>query len=102
MEFVDLFLGANAKDPTLIMITTAGMDLTYPCYTVEYQYCSKVLDQDIDVEDEAYLIDILEVNIELLGNLSNLDNRRYWHMANPIRMSYADGKEKIAQSYNAA
>lgn len=102
MEFVDLFLGANTKDPTLIMITTAGMDLTYPCYTIEYQYCSKVLDPNVNVEDESYLIDILEVDANIINDLSNLDNMRYWHMANPIRMSYADGQEKISQSYNAA
>ena len=102
MEFVDLFLGANSKDPTLVIITTAGVDLTYPCYTVEYTYCSKVLDPDTDVEDEAYLIDIMEFEPELAENMENIGERRYWHMANPIRMSYPDGQEKIELAYNAA
>lgn len=102
MEFVDLFLGANSKDPTLVIITTAGVDLTYPCYTVEYTYCSKVLDPDTDVEDEAYLIDIMEFEPELAENMEKIGERRYWHMANPIRMSYPDGQEKIELAYNAA
>lgn len=102
MEFVDLFLGANSKDPTLVIITTAGVDLTYPCYTVEYAYCSKVLDPNVDVKDETYLIDIMELQPELAENMDNIGEKRYWHMANPIRMSYPDGQEKIEIAYNAA
>lgn len=41
-EFYDLGLGSNTKEPLLMIITTAGMDLTYPCYTQEYTYCSKI------------------------------------------------------------
>lgn len=102
MEFVDLFLGANSKDPTLVIITTAGMDLTYPCYTVEYTYCSKVLNPDIEVNDETYLIDILEMEPKLAENVDNIGNERYWHMANPIRMSYPNGRERIQDAYNTA
>ena len=35
-EFLDLGLGSNTKESLLMIITTAGMDLTYPCYTQEY------------------------------------------------------------------
>ncbi len=102
MEFVDLFLGANAKDPTLVIITTAGMDLTYPCYTVEYAYCSKILDPNVDVENDAYLIDIMELEPKLAENVENIGTERYWHMANPIRMTYEDGQEKIREAYSEA
>ena len=52
-EFYDLGLGSNTKESLLMIITTAGVDLTYPCYTQEYVYCSKILDPDIDsVENE--------------------------------------------------
>ena len=51
-EFLDLGLGSNTKESLLMIITTAGMDLTYPCYTQEYDYCSKVLDSNIDVEND--------------------------------------------------
>ena len=102
-EFLDLFLGANTKDPTLVIITTAGMDLTYPCYTQEYKYCSEIIDPALpEIENDNYLIDILEVDSELVEDVSNLENMRYWHMANPIRMSYQDGCEKIEQAYKEA
>lgn len=53
-EFYDLGIGSNTKEPLLMIITTAGMDLTYPCYVTEYQYCSKVLDPNTDVENDEY------------------------------------------------
>ena len=63
-EFYDLGIGSNTKEPLLMIITTAGMDLTYPCYVTEYQYCSKVLDPNTDVENDEYLIDICEMDPE--------------------------------------
>lgn len=101
-DFLDLFLGANVKDPTLIVITTAGMDLSYPCYTVEYKYCSDILDPDKVTDDDEYLIDILEVDADIAKNIKKLSNERYWHMANPIRMSYADGQNKIRAAFKEA
>lgn len=101
-EFLDLFLGANSQDPTLIVITTAGMDLNYPCYTVEYKYASSILDPDSDVEEDQYLIDILEVDHKLTKNMKKLSDPRTWWMANPIRMSYKEGQEKIRAAFNEA
>lgn len=101
-EFYDLGLGANTKEPLLMIITTAGMDLTYPCYVTEYTYCSKVLDPSIDVENETYLIDICELDPEDYENLGNLENRECWKKANPIRMSYPEGREKIDGEYRIA
>ena len=82
-EFLNLFLGANTKDPTLIVITTAGMDLTYPCYAVEYKYCSDILNPNTQTDDDEYLIDILEVDNVVANDLKKLSIERYWHMANP-------------------
>lgn len=101
-EFYDLGLGANTKEPLLMIITTAGMDLTYPCYVTEYTYCSKVLDPDVDVENDTYLIDICELDPEDYENLENLENRECWKKANPIRMSYQEGREKIDGEYRIA
>ena len=36
-DFYDLALGSNTKEPLTSIITTAGKDLTYPCYTQEYR-----------------------------------------------------------------
>ena len=89
-EFLDLGLGSNTKESLLMIITTAGMDLTYPCYTQEYDYCSKVLDSNIDVENDTYLIDIMEID-----SGDDISDEENWKKANPIRMSYPAGREKI-------
>lgn len=96
-EFLDLGLGSNTKESLLMIITTAGMDLTYPCYTQEYDYCSKVLDSNIDVENDTYLIDIMEID-----SGDDISDEENWKKANPIRMSYPAGREKIRGDYEIA
>lgn len=102
-EFYDLGLGSNTKEPLLMIITTAGMDLTYPCYVQEYQYCSKILDPNVDVENDEYQVDICEVDPEdYKDDLSRLENEELWKKANPIRMSYENGVKKIRQAWKIA
>lgn len=101
-EFYDLGLGANTKEPLLMIITTAGMDLTFPCYVTEYNYCSKVLDPNTDVENDEYLIDICELDLEDYADISKLENEELWKKANPIRMTYPEGVEKIRGEYKIA
>ena len=102
-EFYDLGLGSNTKEPLLMIITTAGMDLTYPCYVQEYQYCSKILDPNVDVENDEYLVDICEVDPEdYKDDISRLENEELWKKANPIRMSYENGIKKIRQAWKIA
>ena len=96
-EFLDLGLGSNTKESLLMIITTAGMDLTYPCYRQEYNYCSKVLDPNVDVDNDEYLIDIMEIDPG--DDISNEDN---WKKANPIRMTYPAGRDKIRGDYKVA
>lgn len=96
-EFLDLALGSNTKEPLLMIITTAGMDLTYPCYTQEYDYCGKVLNPDIDIKNDEYLIDIMELDAE-----DDINNEKNWYKANPIRMTYKEGREKIRGDYEIA
>lgn len=101
-EFYDLGLGSNTKESLLMIITTAGMDLTYPCYTQEYAYCSKILNPDVDVENVEYFVDILELDPEDYENVENISNERLWWKANPIRMSFENGREKIRAAYKIA
>lgn len=101
-EFYRLGMGANSKEPLLMIITTAGDDLTYPCYTVEYNYCSKILDPDVDITDDEYFVDILELDPGDYKGIESLDNERLWHKANPIRMTYPAGVEKIRGDYKKA
>lgn len=100
-EFYDLFLGAAVKDPTLVIITTAGMDLTYPCYTQEYKYCSDILNPDIDIDNDEYLVDICELDQEDYADPKNITERAL-RKANPIRMTYKEGTEKILSEYEIA
>lgn len=96
-DFYDLGLGSNTKEPMLTIITTAGKDLTYPCYTQEYDYCSKVLDPDIDVTNDEYFIDICEADPgDDPGALET------WQKANPIRAFFPEGIKKIAEDYEIA
>lgn len=101
-EFYDLGLGGNTKEPLLMIITTAGVDLNCPCYVAEYQYCSRILDPDTDIEDDEYLIDICELDQEDYADLDRLDDERIWEKANPIRMSYEGGREKLRAAYRTA
>lgn len=96
-EFYDLGLGSNTKEPMLTIITTAGRDLTYPCYTQEYEYCSKLLDPSVDVYNDEYFVDICEADPgDDPGALST------WQKANPIRAFYQEGIKKIAEDYEIA
>lgn len=101
-DFYDLALGSNTKEPLLMIITTAGKDLTYPCYVTEYTYCSRILDPNCDIENEEYLVDICELDKEDYENQERLENRELWAKANPIRMSYPKGIEKIEEEYRIA
>lgn len=93
-EYYDLGLGANSREPLLMIITTAGLDLNCPCYQEEYKYCSRILNPDIPVENDRYFVDIFEVDPD-----DDIGDERNWHKANPIRMSYPDGVEKIRAEY---
>lgn len=101
-EFYDLGLGANTKESLLMIITTAGVDLTFPCYVQEYAYCSKLLDENSDIENEEYFADILELDREDYEEIGNISDERLWWKANPIRMSYENGREKIRQAFKIA
>ena len=101
-EFYDLGLGGNSKEPLVMIITTAGKDLTYPCYTQEYSYCSRILDPDVDVQNERYLIDICELDPEDYADPANVVNEDLWIKANPIRATYPKGIQKIREECELA
>ena len=102
-EFYDLGLGSNTKESLLMIITTAGVDLTYPCYVQEYAYCSRLLNPDVDsVQNDAYFADILELDPEDYENIEHIGNERLWWKANPIRMSYENGRQRIREAFGIA
>lgn len=101
-DFYSLAMGSNTKEPLLMIITTAGKDLTYPCYVTEYNYCKKILNPGNDITNDEYHVDIMEMDPEDYADISMLDDKRKWWKANPIRMSYKKGVEKIEGDYKVA
>lgn len=96
-DFYDLALGSNTKEPLLSIITTAGKDLTYPCYTQEYDYCSKLLDPSVDVHNDEYFVDICEADPG-----DDIGSEDTWKKANPIRGYFSEGLQKIRGDYEVA
>lgn len=96
-DFYDLGLGAATKEPLLMIITTAGKDLSYPCYTEEYTYCSKILDPGVDVWNDEYFVDICEAD-----EADDPDDIRTLQKANPIRAFFDAGIKKLQEEWNIA
>jgi len=97
-EFYDLGIGSNTKEPLLMIITTAGMDLNVPCYQQEYQYAAGLLDPDKpDIENDEYFADIFEAEpgMELTDETFELLAK----MANPIRAYFDEGMKKLHDDY---
>ncbi|WDU84217.1 terminase large subunit [Caloramator sp. Dgby_cultured_2] len=96
-EFYDLFdTGMKArKEPLLLIITTAGVDLNVPCYQQEYKYCSSILDGT--VENDSYFVMICELDKD--DDISNIEN---WKKANPIVMTYEEGIAGLKESFEIA
>ncbi len=97
-EFYDLGIGSNTKEPLLMIITTAGMDLNCPCYQQEYQYCSDVLNPDKpDITNDKYFVDIFEAEPGV--PLTDESYEKLAAMSNPVRSSYPEGRKKIYDDY---
>jgi phage terminase large subunit-like protein len=83
--------------PLLMIITTAGFELSNPCYSVEYKLVSKVLDPNNPYENENYFVMINE-----LDKGDDIKDERNWPKANPIVCSYSEGVESIRKRLNLA
>lgn len=117
-DVVDSGMGARTE-PLLAIITTAGFDLENPCYRVEYDLVSKILNPDIPVNIESYfaMVNELEKNessekIEVNGKtvppgelIDDPFDPKAWPKANPIICSYPEGvnflKEKADEAKHA-
>ena len=56
------------QQPLLSIITTAGFELNNPCYRVEYDYVSKILDPNNPIENDRYFVMICEVDLDDKGD----------------------------------
>ncbi|WP_240923488.1 terminase TerL endonuclease subunit [Paenibacillus sp. RUD330] len=81
--------------PLLMTITTAG-DINGPCYRVEYDYVSRLLDPDDPAENEQYYAMVNELDKDEEGNLiDDIRDESAWIKANPIAASYPAGINNI-------
>lgn len=89
--------GMGARyNPLIAIITTAGRKVFCPCKE-EYDYCSKVLNPYINLDDDKYFIVICEVEEkEDPFNIMNVIK------ANPIVSTYKTGLDKLIEKMNTA
>jgi phage terminase large subunit-like protein len=105
LDIIDSGMGAR-PEPLLGIITTAGFNLHYPCYRIEYKMVNQILNHDIDINLENYFCDVheLETNTSsediilpdgtkvapgmLIDNPHSPDS---WKKANPVICSYPEG-----------
>lgn len=84
------------KNPLIVIITTAGFDLSSPCYT-EYKYVSKIVDENEETENEEYFVMICELDPE-----DDIKDESNWMKANPIVATYQKGIESIKSELKIA
>lgn len=97
-EIYDVILSGMVARPQPLMtvITTAGFDLTRPCYK-EYEYVSKILDPNVDIENEEYFAIICELDKE-----DSIKDEKVWVKANPIVATYDEGINYLKGELKAA
>lgn len=89
-------MGARPQ-PLMMIITTAGFELQHPCYSVEYQYVSKILDPNNPIENDEYFVMINELDKD-----DDIKDERNWEKANPILCSYKEGLAYLRGELKAA
>lgn len=97
-EAVDVMeSGMGARyNPLIAIITTAGRKIFCPCKE-EYDYCSKVLDPNIQLYDDEYFIIISEID-------EKDDPFDFMNLckANPVVSTYKDGIENLSKKLDIA
>lgn len=104
-DIIDSGMGARAQ-PLLGIISTAGFDLMHPCYRVEYDLISKILNPDVPVNLDNYFAMVNELEKDIEGNLTDdIKNPACWIKANPIICAYPEGRgylhKKLAEALEA-
>nr|WP_245186825.1 terminase TerL endonuclease subunit [Enterococcus larvae] len=84
------------KSPLLTTITTAGLDLSVPCYS-DYEYFSDILNPDKDTENDEIFVAIYE-----LDEGDDVNDESNWIKANPIVATYERGVEALRSALKQA
>lgn len=83
--------------PLVVFITTAGLDLSVPCYEM-YKYCKNVLDPELEsVQNEELFVAIYEPD-----EGDDIKSHDTWKKANPIVMSHQKGVEAMERGLKIA
>ncbi len=83
--------------PLISIITTAGFDLSNPCYSEEYKYVTKLLDPDDDTENDSYFAMVNE-----LDEGDDIKDERNWIKANPIVATTEEGMRFLREQLRIA
>jgi len=109
--------GMGARpEPLISIITTAGYELHYPCYRVEYQLISQILDPDNPINIETYFVMVNELDCNFSDETITIDGKKIapgdpidditdpkvWEKANPIRATYQVGIDDIQSKLEIA
>lgn len=115
LDIVESGMGAR-QEPLLVIITTAGFNLNNPCYRVEYDLVSKILNPHIDFTLDNYFAMICELDKNesaeniFIGDqkippgelIDDVDDENAWKKANPIICSYPEGVEFLKKEVKEA
>ena len=82
--------------PLLAYITTAGFDLSYPCYSF-YGYCKDIINPETDTENDTIFVAIYE-----LDQGDDVKDESNWIKANPIVATYPKGLEYLRNQLKEA
>ena len=110
-EYYDLGTSGmkTRANPLLSIITTAGFELNNPCYRVEYDYISKILDPNNPIENERYFAIVCELDrnetdqvirvgdkeVEPGGIIDDMDTDEAIMKANPVTGNDPTTRENI-------
>lgn len=101
-DIIDSGMGARTQ-PLIFVITTAGFNLSHPCYRVEYNLVSKILNPSIEFNADNYFAMVNEMDTDDEGNLiDKITDESAWIKANPIACSYPEGVKYIRERLQLA
>lgn len=84
------------REPLIIIITTAGFNLSAPCVDV-YGYCARLLDPADDLENDEYFALIYEMD-----KGDDIKDESNWIKSNPIVCTYPEGFDGIRSALKTA
>ena len=90
--------GTKARNqPLAVVITTAGFNMSAPCYRM-YQYVSKIIDPNVEsVNNESYFVLICELEKD-----DDIKDENNWIKANPIVATTKNGMNGIREDLSIA